>query len=287
MVIPTIIGATVQGEEVTVMPDSTQYHTNFFSPPSGFSRDNSKLISLMLVVWFVCVFGFQILLKVIEKPTPEANYNRYSELWPDYQKGILDIEGKKDMANIYLNLMARHISLRNNEMLQSAFTAIANDCMDDNLKTEYSSVLSERMTLRTELKTLKAQDPVNSETISKLDGQLSANYRLVQAMANKLAPLLGLNINDSMDKLHIGLIPWAVLPLDKGVLSADFITELPKIMAKHLIHNRSVLTDTKVLGFPLHYGYSAVFLLCLFVVLCIIYCIAFDKISHKHGIEKD
>ena len=56
-------------------------------------------------------------------------------------------------------------------------------------------------------------------------------------------------------------------------------------MGLYLIHNRSVLTDTKFLGFPFHYFYTAVFLLILFVGLCWLYCIRTDMFHKKYGIE--
>jgi putative solute:sodium symporter small subunit len=46
---------------------------------------------------------------------------------------------------------------------------------------------------------------------------------------------------------------------------------LPDMMSYYLTHNQSFLTDTPFLGFPFHYFYTAVFLLVLFVVLCIVY----------------
>ena len=46
---------------------------------------------------------------------------------------------------------------------------------------------------------------------------------------------------------------------------------LPDIMKLYLTHNQSVLTDTKFLGFPFHYFYTAVFLLILFI--CTLYCL--------------
>jgi putative solute:sodium symporter small subunit len=57
-------------------------------------------------------------------------------------------------------------------------------------------------------------------------------------------------------------------------------------MEKHLTHNRSVLTDTKFLGFPFHYFYTAVFLLVLFVGLCLVYCRLMDDLSAKYGMEE-
>jgi len=56
-------------------------------------------------------------------------------------------------------------------------------------------------------------------------------------------------------------------------------------MGLYLFHNRSVLTDSKFLGFPFHYFYTAVFLLMLFVGLCLLYCLRTDLFNKKYGIE--
>ena len=56
-------------------------------------------------------------------------------------------------------------------------------------------------------------------------------------------------------------------------------------MGLYLIHNRSVLTDTRFLGFPFHYFYTAVFLLILFVGLTWLYCVRTDMFNKKYGIE--
>ena len=54
-----------------------------------------------------------------------------------------------------------------------------------------------------------------------------------------------------------------------------------EIMDRYLIHNRSVLTDTIFLGFPLHYFYTAVFLLVLFVGLCLGYCLMMERLEKE------
>ncbi|MCP3931453.1 MAG: DUF4212 domain-containing protein [Bacteroidetes bacterium] len=82
------------------------------------------------------------------------------------------------------------------------------------------------------------------------------------------------------------VVPYAIEPLQDGV-KGMISPEIPKIMSKFLIHNQSVLTDTKFLGFPFHYFYSAVFLLALFVIICLVYCKAIDKVMKKHEMESE
>jgi putative solute:sodium symporter small subunit len=81
-----------------------------------------------------------------------------------------------------------------------------------------------------------------------------------------------------------------ILPLEltndfpKSMSNADILM-LESILEKYLIHNESVLTNTKVLGFPFHYFYTAVFLLVLFIFLCWIYCVRTDNLNKKFGID--
>ncbi|MBF0199329.1 MAG: DUF4212 domain-containing protein [Planctomycetes bacterium] len=232
------------------MSASVDFNTNFFSPKSPFARDNSRLISIMLVVWFVAIFGFQGLLKIMETPTPEPIHQQYEKVWSEAKNG-----GNIELAGISLNLMARYIPLRSNETLQKYITSALAANMSAGLKAEYTAA----------------------------QATLAEGTKITAELQSKLADALKLPAGD----IRADVISTAMLPLAALSISEDNITELPKIMDKHLIHNRSVLTDTQFLGFPFHYGYTAVFLLVLFVVICIVYCLVFDKISHKHGMEKD
>ncbi len=96
-----------------------------------------------------------------------------------------------------------------------------------------------------------------------------------------IAKALGIDDNVAMK----AAIPYALSPFDvskKALVSPD----IPAIMDRFLIHNRSVLTDTIVLGFPFHYFYSALFLLALFVAICLVYCKAIDKVMKKYDLEQ-
>ena len=59
---------------------------------------------------------------------------------------------------------------------------------------------------------------------------------------------------------------------------------LEDIMKLYMTHNQSFLTDSKVIGFPFHYFYTAVFLLILFVILCIVYNLLVEWRLKKEGV---
>ncbi|MDZ7633257.1 MAG: hypothetical protein U5L72_01965 [Bacteroidales bacterium] len=50
------------------MESSDQYNFSIFTPRNRHGRKNRNVIFTMLAIWAVAVFGFQILLRVIEKP---------------------------------------------------------------------------------------------------------------------------------------------------------------------------------------------------------------------------
>ncbi|MHC4871813.1 MAG: DUF4212 domain-containing protein, partial [Planctomycetota bacterium] len=72
-----------------------------------------------------------------------------------------------------------------------------------------------------------------------------------------------------------------------GAISEEEAVALPGIMKLYLVHNRSKLTDTRFLGFPFHYWYTAQFLLILFVALCWLFCKITDKSNAKYNLETE
>jgi putative solute:sodium symporter small subunit len=102
---------------------------------------------------------------------------------------------------------------------------------------------------------------------------------------NRLIPIL-VDIFD----LQPNDVRGKIAPLEvKSALLNSFDNEQRSVvleaMSLYLIHNQSALTDTKFLGFPFHYFYTAVFLLILFVGLCWLYCVRTDIFNKKYGIE--
>ena len=53
------------------MDEQSHLEVNFFRPKSEATKANTKLITLLVVIWAVAVFGFQFLLIGIGKPTEE------------------------------------------------------------------------------------------------------------------------------------------------------------------------------------------------------------------------
>ncbi len=233
------------------MENGSQYDINFFTPHTPFLKEATRLVTIGIVIWFVAVYGFHILLRVIETPTPEKAYLTYEKIYPKLSQGTATIEEQKEMANIYLGLIGKSVALQKSEALKNAFTA-----------SVYSILAG-------------SEKEMLVEATAKLADDKSIDLGYV---------VTALGIEEDLSRKAV--VPYALMPLAGGV-KGMVSPEIPAIMSKYLIHNQSVLTDTTFLGFPFHYFYSAVFLLALFVIICLVYCKAIDKVMKKYELESE
>ena len=65
------------------METNNEYHISFFKPTTIQAKRNRNLALMLIGFWAVAIFGFQILLRVVEKPTPEPSYIAYEKVWPN------------------------------------------------------------------------------------------------------------------------------------------------------------------------------------------------------------
>lgn len=97
---------------------------------------------------------------------------------------------------------------------------------------------------------------------------------------------IGLGEN-GFDPLLKDILAASLAATPADTISADEMKEIPAIMQLYLVHNRSILTDTRFLGFPFHYWYTAQFLLILFVGLCWLFCRITDKSNKTFALETE
>src|SRR3972149_6642317 len=71
------------------MESSDQYNFSIFRPRNLHGKKNRNVILTMLLIWAVAVFGFQFLLRGIEKPTPEKALTLFESTWPAVVTGEL------------------------------------------------------------------------------------------------------------------------------------------------------------------------------------------------------
>ena len=64
------------------MKSTDQYNFSLFSPRNLHGKKNRNVILTMLLIWAVAVFGFQFLLRGMQKPTPEKTLALFESTWP-------------------------------------------------------------------------------------------------------------------------------------------------------------------------------------------------------------
>ncbi|MFO7754357.1 MAG: DUF4212 domain-containing protein [Bacteroidales bacterium] len=242
------------------------YHISFFKPTTDSARRNRNIIVQLILIWAVAIFGFQILLKVIEKPTPE-------KAWEIYQVHRDKLEAGSSDASVLVPVS------------QSALSVLGKVAIDPVHRTALDNMISwsayriadsaQRAVLTDKLAAF--------ETVAATTDVVTADDYV--AAKNDLIPVIqeifALSPYDVRSKI-------AAVELHSSMMDS-FSDENRKIVREamdfYLIHNRSVLTDTVFLGFPFHYFYTAVFLLILFVGLCWLYCVRTDMFNKKYDIE--
>ncbi len=231
------------------MEESKSYNVNFFKPSTPFLKENIRAIVIGLVVWGVVTYGFQILLKIMETPTPEASYVEFQQIAPKLADGSASAEEMVTGANFYLAMLGKSAALLKNEQLKTAFTS-----------TAYNVLAG-------------ADQQMLIDTAAKAGSGEAMDVGFINTA-------LGITDNKAM----MAVVPFALTAVtpDKMVM---FDPATKPLMDKFFIHNQSVLTDTIVFGFPFHYFFTALVTLVTFVLICLVYCQVIDKLMKKHGME--
>jgi len=226
----------------------------------------------MLLIWAVTVFGFQFLLRGIQKPTPEKTLEVFQSAWPIVTSNDLKSTDYKSFLNSLVLVKGKNmVKSEDQAILSDAISYTVFKVMPDSIRAIILNEISEIKTLKERL--LPAKD------LEYLEIKTSIREKL------KLIT----DISEPFSGLKYGTIEASILAgsLDKeypASLNDSLFAGLPEIMSFYLTHNQSVLTNTKFLGFPFHYFYTAVFLLILFIVLCIVYNILIEWRLGKEGI---
>ena len=247
-------------------PERNDYHFSFFKPTSDSARRNRNMVVQLVLIWAVAIFGFQILLKILEKPTPEPAYLVYETYWDDIQAGNINNTNLQNVGQSALSVLGKiSIDPDYRLALDNAVSWMAYNIAD--------SIQKQRLII-----SLKEFEDIASVTVNITDDTYVGKK-------NQLIPVLREIFN-----LHPDDVRGEIAPLEvKSSLMESFDADNRKIfeeaMELYLIHNRSVLTDTRFLGFPFHYFYTAVFLLILFVGLTWLYCVRTDMFNKKYSIE--
>ncbi len=256
------------------MEPKSDYHFNLFQPFTEHGRKIRNLILTMLAIWAVSVFGFQILLKVVEKPTPEVTLNRFEAAYASLKGGSTQPAIVHEFLGSQVLTAGKSIIKPADRVVLSAGINLAfHMLLPDSMSGAIMAKLPELGEMKEKLITAQGQDYLDLKTgISRIQTELM----VVTSPLTGFAPgsiesvILVSNLN--------GSIP-------SGISSPE-LESLPGIMKLYLTHNQSFLTDFKFMGFPFHYFYTAVFLLILFVGLCLFYNLRIDRRMNIEKIEE-
>lgn len=244
---------------------SDNYDISFFKPTTELAKFNRNLTIKLLLIWVVAIFGFHVLLRIIEKPTPEPAYTAFKKVWNNVKSENATVEEKQIFIKSALSVLGK-LSIQANDriILVKAISSAIYELVPEPSKQDFYDQVSEFIKIKDEITSLSDEKYVALKT----------------KITEESALLLGLNAYS----LKAKLIPFELISSNMKNNDTKNIEFVETVMAKYLIHNQSFLTDFKFLGFPFHYFYTSVFLLILFVGLCWFYCYRTDKILEKLGI---
>jgi putative solute:sodium symporter small subunit len=242
------------------------YHISLFKPATEMARLNRNIVILLLCIWTVAIFGFQIALKVLEKPTPEHAYLAFEKVWERVRAGDASGEELQAFSQVSLSVLGKnfidpaHRRALDNGLSRALFI-LAGPEKGNALKDQ----VAEFETLAGEIENITDPEYVQAKN----------------ELASAAAPVLGLSGRD----VRTPLIAIELSSSMMDVLSEESKEMIPAAMSRYLIHNQSFLTDGRIFGFPFHYFYTAFFLLVLFVGLCWLYCVRADRRDALLGLE--
>jgi uncharacterized membrane protein len=254
------------------MESSDQYNFSIFTPRNKHGRKNRNVIFTMLAIWAVAVFGFQFLLRAIEKPTPEKALTVFESEWP----AVTGVNEKQaDYRAILTSLIMvkgkNTVSAGDQQLLSEAISTVLFRMVPDSLAGQVMEEVTALELMHADIAALKGQE------------YMDLKFRIQDAstgLIGMLEPYTGYEITS----LEAPILAASLRKDYPASLTEPSLIRLPDIMKLYLTHNQSVLTDTKFLGFPFHYFYTAVFLLVLFVALCIVYNRLIEWRLNREGI---
>jgi len=246
--------------------NQNDYHISFFKPKTEHARSNRNMVIWLVCIWTVAIFGFQIMLRVLEKPKPEEAYLTFQNVWENVRDNKASEKDLQQFAQVSLSVLGKNfIKPEYRSALDNALSWSVYELTADEEKSKVFQFVEDFN--KTSAEVTDITDPEFVELKNRIAGHFST--------------LIGLSAND---------VRSTIIPIEIQASAMKEFPEatreiIPGCMSLYLIHNQSFLTEARFLGFPFHYFYSAIFLLVLFVGLCWLYCKFNDRINAKHGLE--
>jgi putative solute:sodium symporter small subunit len=254
------------------MTPDEQYDFSLFKPRNFHGKKNRNVILTLLVIWATAVFGFQILLRIIEKPVPEKALTTFESAWPVPPGITPDNDRYKALLGSFLMVSGKNtVKPEHQKILSAAISTVLFNLLPESSRPEVLAGISKIEEIKSKLAVSRGQEYLG------LKAGLDAEKKSILSITGKHTGFEEGSLESSI------LVTSLIINFPESAGDASF-SPIPEIMKLYLTHNQSVLTDTKFLGFPFHYFYTAVFLLILFIALCILYNILVERRLRKEGI---
>lgn len=285
--------------------NGNEYHFSMLRPTTDLARGNKKLILSLVAIWFLAIYGFHIVMKLIEEPVKEPALVQFEEVFSKVQDGTASTADQQQYVNALMHVLGKS-TLRdmvgkkkvntnsatgktNREILQWAVSNVVYELLPEDKRARLVKQVEDIDQQKAKIAEIKARYEKGELVYEAYEDE----YFEAKAELNKQQDDARVIIDDCGASLGLkegGLILISIPEelTTKGLenVPEEYMAELPGIMQLYLTHYQSVLTDTIFLGFPFHYWYTAEFLLILFVLLCLVYCIRIERLHKKLGIEE-
>ena len=151
------------------------YHISFFKPTTPQATANRNMVVVLVLIWFFAIFGFQFLLWIFEKPTPEPAYQTFTEVWPKVSDGTSSNTELQEFGQSTLSVLGKiMLSEEEKSILSNALSwTLLELAAEEGVDTDISSADLGLLTDAGELSLIK---------------QISAWPRLVETAAHHQEP---------------------------------------------------------------------------------------------------
>ncbi len=255
------------------METNNDYNFSLFKPKTDYTRRVRNIIVSMILFWALAVFGFQILLKVTEKPTPEKTFTAFESVWDNIKVGNASFEENRIYIQSLAAVLGKSSVKPDKKLVLSKALSWRTYCLLDS---------SQQQNLAGLVQTLISNREALGKTKTDND-YMQAKQMLISSKNDLIKQIAELHkIPDN--SLDAGIIAYNLSPSVVQQLNLTDLEALPGIMKLYLIHNQSYLTNARFLGFPFHYFYTAELLLIIFVLLSLIYSLRIQRLQKRFNI---
>ena len=120
-------------------PPQNDYHISFFKPTTPQATANRNLVIWLVLIWFVAIFGFHILLRIVEEPTPEPAYLTFQNAWETMENGSPGANELQQFGQVTLSVLGKSLAQNERDILNNALSSSLYQLTADSLKTDFIS----------------------------------------------------------------------------------------------------------------------------------------------------